>query len=299
MPVQSHAKSLALQKGQALAHQLPPLVVAALHTAENLTFGAHGRHKSGPGDSFFQYRHYMPGESTHRIDWRASAKGEHTYIRETEWEAAQKIYFWVDHSPSMDWQSSNSVPTKADRAQTLALALAALLLQGQEMVASLDGQLPPSRDMGSLVQLHETLLKATNSTPPQAELPRRAHIIAIGDFLLQAEETCQWLRETTHHGTPVLLVDVADPMEETFPYQEPTRFEGLEGEGEENIGNPKGLRAAYLERRENARNLLMETASRCNATYLTHLTNTPPEATLQKLYHLLNLKQTQVRGGQF
>lgn len=286
----------ALQKGQKLAQQLPPLVVAALHTAENLTFGAHGRHKSGPGDSFFQYRHYMAGESTHRIDWRASAKGEHIYIRETEWEAAQKIFFWVDHSPSMAWRSDKAYPTKADRAQTLALALAALLLQGQEMVGSLDGTLPPTRDMGSLLQLHHTLQNDHSSTPPQADLPRRAHIIALGDFILQAEATCQWLRDTTHHGTPVLLVDVADVAEETFPYQNPTLFEGLEGEGDENIGNPKGLRAAYLERRHHARTLLMETAARCNATYLTHLTNTPPEATLQKLYHLLNLTNRGRRG---
>ena len=236
----------ALQHGQKLAQQLPPLVVAALHTAENLTFGAHGRHKSGPGDSFFQYRHYVAGESTHRIDWRASAKGEHIYIRETEWEAAQKIFFWVVHSPSMAWRSDKNTPTKADRAQTLALALAALLLQGQEMVASLDGTLAPTRDMGSLLQLHDILLNPTSSIPPQADLPRRAHIIAIGDFILQAEATCAWLRETTHHGTPVLLVDVADVAEETFPYQEPTLFKGLEGEEAENIGNPRGLRSAYL-----------------------------------------------------
>ncbi len=288
-----------IKQAEKLSQQLPPLVVAALHTAENLTFGAHGRHKSGPGDSFYQYRHYMPGESAHRIDWRASARSEHTYIRETEWEAAQKVFFWVDTSPSMNWSSSKKLPTKAERAQILALALAALLLQGQEMVASLDGSLPPSRDLGSLLGLHQALRTAhiAGSIPPNADLPRRAHVIAIGDFILQPEETCKWLTNISKQGTPVLLVDISDVEEETFPYQEPTLFKGLEGETDEDIGNPAGLRAAYLKRREKNRQLLADTANRCQSQYLTHLTNTPPEMMLQRLYHLLNLKQTPNRGG--
>lgn len=271
-------------------------MVAALHTAENLTFGAHGRHKSGPGDSFFQYRHYMPGESAARVDWRASARSEHTYVRETEWEAAQKVYFWVDGSPSMHWRSSKSLPTKAERAQVLALALGALLLQGHEMVATLDGQLPPSRDPSSLMNLYAGLNNPQHSqnprgnVPPQGHLPRRAHVVAVGDFVLQPEETCKWLGSLSHRGTPALLVEVADPAEETFPYKDPTLFKGLEGEEDEAVGNPHGLRDSYLLQRKRNRKLIQDTASRCGAHYLTHLSNQPPEGTLQKLYQLLNLK---------
>ena len=267
-------------------------MVAALHTAENLTFGAHGRHKSGPGDSFFQYRHYMPGESAARIDWRASARSEHTYVRETEWEAAQKVFFWVDSSPSMHWRSTTTLPTKAERAQVLALALGALLLQGHEMVATLDGQLPPSRDPSSLMNLYQGLSTPQDhgNIPPQGNLPRRAHVVAVGDFILQPEATCTWLGGLSHRGTPALLVDVADPAEETFPYKDPSLFKGLEGEEDEAVGNPRGLRQTYLQKRERNRRLIRETAGRCGAHYLTHLTNQPPEQTLQKLYQLLNLK---------
>lgn len=271
-------------------------MVAALHTAENLSFGAHGRHKSGPGDSFFQYRHYMPGESVARIDWRASARTEHTYIRETEWEAAQKVYFWVDGTPSMQWRSNEKLPTKAERAQVLALALGALLLQGHEMIATLDGQLPPSRDPSSLLSLYKGLnmtkphQEKYSKAPPQGNLPRRAHVVAVGDFILQPEETCAWLSSLSHRGTPALLVDVSDPAEEIFPYKNPTLFKGLEGEEDEAVGNPHGLREGYLKQRTQNRRLIQDTANRCGARYLTHLTNQAPEATLQKLYHLLNLK---------
>lgn len=263
-----------------------------MHTAENLTFGAHGRHKTGPGDSFYQYRHYMPGESAHRIDWRASARSEHIYVRETEWEAAQKVFFWVDSSPSMHWRSAKSLPTKSERAQVLALALGALLLQGHEMVATLDGGLPPSRDPSSLLSLYKGLNtpQSRGSIPPLGHIPRRAHVVAVGDFILQAEDTCKWLSSLSHQGTPALLVDVSDPAEETFPYKDPTLFKGLEGEEDEAVGNPHGLRQQYLQKRARHRKILTDTASRCGAHYISHITNTAPEKTLQTLYRLLNLK---------
>ena len=64
-------------------------------------------------------------------------------MRETEWEAAQSVWLWRDASPSMDYASTRGLPTKRERAELLALALAALLVRGGERVALLGSGVPP------------------------------------------------------------------------------------------------------------------------------------------------------------
>jgi hypothetical protein len=85
----------------------------------------HGRRRVGQGETFWQYRHYEPGDPNQVIDWRQSAKSDHVFARQMEWEAAQSAWIWRDSSASMDWRSSDRWPTKRDRADLLALALAA------------------------------------------------------------------------------------------------------------------------------------------------------------------------------
>lgn len=277
-----------LRNAEKIAYKLPPLVVAALRTAETLTFGSHGRRRVGPGDSFFQYRSYLPGESTNRIDWRASARTDKIYIRETEWEAAQTIFFWADSSPSMHWKSEKRLFNKDDRAKLICLSLAALLLKGHELVGDLGGHMNPGRDPGSLWRLHNALTEhPTGNAPPLVELPRRTHIIAVGDFLMDAKAVAEWIGRMAAQGSQVVLVEIADPAEETFPYKGPTIFTGLEAEGDLTLNDPRDLRREYLEKRKMLRTALQETALRNGATYITHLTHEPVKGVLQRLYGLL------------
>ena len=48
----------------------------------------------------------MFGEEARRIDWRRSARDNHLYVREREWEAAHDYHLWMDVSPSMAFASS-------------------------------------------------------------------------------------------------------------------------------------------------------------------------------------------------
>ena len=107
----------AARRAEALGSRLPPLLVAALRVANTVAQGVHGRRRVGQGDSFWQYRPFLAGDSPSRIDWRASGKSDRAYIRETEWEAAQTVYLWRDASPSMDWRSGAAVPLKRERAE--------------------------------------------------------------------------------------------------------------------------------------------------------------------------------------
>ena len=70
-----------LRKAEVAAAQLPPLLVAAERVANTVMHGTHGRRRRGPGDTFWQYRHYQPGDPAYSIDWRQSAKSSAVFIR--------------------------------------------------------------------------------------------------------------------------------------------------------------------------------------------------------------------------
>ncbi len=119
-------------RAEQTAAMLPPLLVAAERIAANVDQGVHGRRRVGQGETFWQFRQYMPGDAAGRIDWRKSAKSQRLYVRETEWEAAQSVWLWRDASASMDYTSAGYVagadwPAKRDRAELLLVALASLL----------------------------------------------------------------------------------------------------------------------------------------------------------------------------
>ena len=47
----------------------------------------------------------IQNEDAARIDWRQSAKSQHLFVREREWEAAQTVWFWRDGGAGMDFSS--------------------------------------------------------------------------------------------------------------------------------------------------------------------------------------------------
>ncbi|MFP4271250.1 MAG: DUF58 domain-containing protein, partial [Alphaproteobacteria bacterium] len=135
---------------------LPPVLVAADRVDATVAQGVHGRRRVGVGESFWQFRPYQPGDATAAIDWRQSAKGDRVVLREQEWEAAQSVWLWVDRSASMGFRSRHG-PTKYERAQVLALALASLLLRAGERVAALTSPTPPMAGRAALARLAEQL----------------------------------------------------------------------------------------------------------------------------------------------
>ena len=97
----------------------------------------HGRRRAGIGETFWQFRPFVAGESTTGIDWRRSARDDRIYIREREWEAAHTVAIWIDRSPSMGFISNLALQSKSDRALVLGLAAADLLVRGGERVSLL------------------------------------------------------------------------------------------------------------------------------------------------------------------
>src|SRR5690606_7910068 len=142
-----------------LAAGLPALLIEARRVASIILAGWHGRRTSGPGETFWQFRPFLPDDPHSGIDWRRSARDNHLYVRETEWEAAHTVWLWPDLSLSMSIRSRLAPISKRDRAVVILLTLAELLAAAGERVGLL-GMGTPILARNAAERLAEQLSRA-------------------------------------------------------------------------------------------------------------------------------------------
>ncbi len=280
------------QRAEQLASALPPLLVAADRVASTVAQGVHGRRRVGQGETFWQFRRYEFGDSPQQIDWRRSARTDQLFVRETEWEAAQSVWLWRDHSPSMHYRSKPAHPTKQARADLLILALMALLVRGGERIALLGDEARPATGHAALTRLATTLALeepppaagGDAGLPPAIPLPRHATVVLIGDFLSPYESIDVAIRTLAARGVRGHMLQVLDPAEATMPFTGRSRFLGLEAEGELLVGRAQGLREQYLDRLDDHQERLQALARVAGWTMATHHTDRPPEPALLALF---------------
>ena len=285
------------RRAEALGASLPPLLVAAKRVAATVASGVHGRRRVGQGDAFWEYRPLLPGESPRRADPRASAKAARPFVRETEWEAAQTVLLWRDGSASMRWRSSASQPMKAERAELLLLALAALLLRGGERIALLD-RAPRSRaGRAALDAVAEQLATASRQNsgaggddglPQPVPLPRYSRAVLIGDFLAPLDKIKERIAGMTGAGVGGHVLQVLDPAEAALPYAGRVRFKGLEGEADHLVASVEGVRDAYAAALAAQQQGLAGLCAAAGWSFAVHRTDHPPEAALLGLHAALS-----------
>ncbi|OJU21520.1 MAG: hypothetical protein BGN84_16025, partial [Afipia sp. 62-7] len=218
-------------ESRSLAASLPRLVLEARRIAANVIHGLHGRRRAGTGESFWQYRRFVSGEASQNVDWRRSARDDHLYVREQEWEAAHTIWLWPDRSKSMAFASKTARDSKLERALVVTFALADLLVAGGERVG-IPGLMTPSSnrnivDRMAQAILHDTL---TRSSLPPAFVPSPlSEVVVLSDFWSSIGDIRAMLGGLSSSGAHGTLLQVVDPAEETFPYS--GRVEFVEPEG--------------------------------------------------------------------
>ena len=220
--VVSHAAQ-ATRRAEALGSRLPALLVAAERVAATVAQGVHGRRRVGQGDSFWQFRRFVPGDSVNRIDWRQSARSDRAFVRETEWEAAQTVCLWRDGGPSMHWHSRGQPVDKVERAELLLLALASLLLRGGERVRLIGSQMRALSARAGLERLAEQHLHGYRRRRRHAARRRAAPgtpraVVLIGDFLTPLESIQAVVGRMASVPVTGHLLQVLDPAEALLPY---------------------------------------------------------------------------------
>ena len=285
------------------AAAFPGLLIAAERIADTVIHGVHGRRRAGPGEDFWQFRPYSPGDSAHRIDWRRSAKRNRLFIRETEWAATNTLWSFVSASPGMQFNSDLASVTKHQRAATLALALSILATKAGERVASMGAPITPGHSRGTLNQLahwfegrfegrfeNQSDLPTRPGLPTGQALPKFSTCILLADFLEPLDQIRQSFNALAALGVKGHVVQVFDPVEETFPFNGRTEFVDTNSPNKLVIGQAQTMRQAYSEKLHQHRGQLRDLTKALGWTFSLHHTDQSPTKMLMALHNLIETR---------
>ena len=282
------------EQAATLAARLPSLVIAARRIAQSVMHGVHGRRQAGPGETFWQFRPFVSGEPAARVDWRRSARENHAFVREREWEAAHTLWLWFDRSESMDFGSELAGGSKVDRAAVLTLALADLAVRGGERVGLL-GLSRPIAARGIIDRFAEILAASDRvdgarppPAPPIAPIAARSKVVMIGDFLSPGDEVARSFAALGANGAEGQVLMICDPLEETFPFEGHTEFLAPGDVARLRAPRAQNLRAAYLDRLAAQRESVRAASARQGWDFALHRTDESAAAALLSLHARLS-----------
>jgi uncharacterized protein (DUF58 family) len=271
---------------RSLTAAMPRLILEARRVAATVIHGLHGRRRAGPGENFWQYRRFVSGEPASRVDWRRSARDDHLYVREREWEAAHTVWIWPDRSPSMMFASPLVSETKLDRALVMGFALGHLLVEGGERIG-IPGLMRPTADRNVIDKMAQAIVhdhQAASSLPPSFSPSPLAEIVVLSDLwspLAEVRRTIAQLSATGAHGH---MVQIVDPAEETFPYAGRIEFIEPEGAGTITAGRAESWRSDYEHRVDAHRAAIRAETDRLGWTFTIHRTDRSASELLLRLH---------------
>jgi uncharacterized protein (DUF58 family) len=262
---------------RSLATTMPRLILEARRVAATVIHGLHGRRRAGPGENFWQYRRFVSGEPAQRVDWRRSARDDHLYVREQEWEAAHTVWIWPDRSPSMMFASRLVQDTKLDRALVVAFALAEVLVEGGERIG-IPGIMRPTANRNVIERMAEAIVHdptARASLPPSFSPSPLAEIVVLSDLWSPIAEVHSNIAQLSASGSHGHVVQIVDPVEETFPYSGRIEFFEPEGAGAITAGRAETWREQYELRVERHRAEIRAETDRLGWSFAIHRTDRP------------------------
>ncbi len=268
------------------ADAMPRLVLEARRVAASVIHGLHGRRRAGPGENFWQYRRFMSGEPAQNVDWRRSARDEHLYVREREWEASHTIWLWPDRSPSMAFSSALAQVSKLERSLVVAFALAEILVQGGERVG-MPGLLRPTASRDIIENMAEAILHdgSERTSLPQSFAPSPlAELVLLSDLWSPIEDIRRALAQLSATGARGHAVQIVDPAEESFPYSGRIEFIEPEGGGKVTAGRAETWRNDYQGLLARHRAAIREETDRRGWSFTIHRTDRPASELLLMLH---------------
>jgi uncharacterized protein (DUF58 family) len=283
---ESGAVKAAIGKSRKLAARIPRLILEARRVAATVYHGLHGRRRAGPGENFWQYRRFVSGEPSGNVDWRRSARDDHLYVREREWEASHTIWLWPDRSPSMDFSSHLTEWSKLDRALVVSFAMAEVLVQGGERVG-VPELMRPSANRNVIEKMAEAIVHDTSerpSLPPNFAPAPYSEVLLLSDFWSPISEFRRTIGQLAANGARGHVVQVVDPAEETFPYAGRVEFIEPEGFGSITAGRAETWRNDYQQMLANHRAALRAECDHFGWSFTVHRTDRGPTELLFALH---------------
>ena len=284
------------------------LELRAREVAEGVLIGIHRSRHRGTSIEFAEHKSYSPGDEIRLIDWRLFARTDRFFIKQFEDETRICAYLIVDASGSMAYPEGGEI-TKFEYAQLIASALGFLLLrQGDEVGAGIIskdelGFLPARSGEKHFLALIELLAKAEPEGRVElgeiifqlsSRLKRRSLVIILSDFLDPGFKIEKSLKLIRSRGAELILFQVLDRGELTFPFSQLVWFEGFEEEGRLLLDAQK-IRREYLKRLKQWQNSLKRTCQELGVDFQVFPTDTSASQALSE--YLLQRSRIRWRRG--
>ncbi len=223
-----------------------------------------GRHRSplrGQSLEFSQHREYVPGDDLRQVDWKVFARSDKHYVRQYEDETNLTAMILLDISESMDYRSSEIRPFKTSirSIDCLQFGVPGHIATRQRWAGHLHLTTAPmvATPAHSPVQLEDMirLMEQPRSSKAKSSIPQVMQqcldrlnkpilLILISDLLDQPEEMLRSFELLHLAGHDLLVIHVLDPWEISFPFDQTSQFDGLEGIGTL-VVDPLNVAGAY------------------------------------------------------
>ncbi|MBK1831853.1 DUF58 domain-containing protein [Verrucomicrobiaceae bacterium R5-34] len=215
-----------------------------LEARQAMTGNVAGRHRSphrGSSVEFAEYRKYVQGDDTRRLDWKAYARSDRYYIKEFEADTNLRAYFVLDASGSMGFSAADDA--RIQFARKLAATLSYLIIdQGDAAGLSvcqekIHVEIPPTRRPAHLNHMFEVLA----NTEPTGEtglvealhtiaekVAQRALVIILSDLFCDTNALGDALQHLRYRKHDVAVFHMLDKQEIAFDFERPHRFVDME-----------------------------------------------------------------------
>ena len=244
---------------------LEPKVLARLkalpfHARMPMTGSVAGMHRSphrGSSLEFAEYRKYVPGDDTRRLDWRAYGRTDRHYIKEFEADTNLRMCVIVDTSGSMAYSNGNT--SKLDYARQIAGSLAFLASQQGDAVGlycagkKFHKEINPKRNATHLRVILDELggLEAGGTTgladalhEAAEKIRQRALVVIVSDLFVEPHTLNQCFQHLRYRKHDVVVFHLLEQQELDFDFDRPMRFVDLEG-GPATLADPSIIANQY------------------------------------------------------
>jgi uncharacterized protein (DUF58 family) len=241
---------------------LSRLLALPLHARHAMIGNVSGKHRSpvrGSSLEFAQYRKYVPGDDTRRLDWRTFGRTDRFYIKEFEADTNLRLCLVLDSSGSMAFGKAGQ--TRFDFARKVCGTLAFLAAHQGDAVglwgvsAESTRQIPARRgaahlglvldQMGGMNPGGQTNLVASLHEAAE-KITQRALVVIASDLFVAPAELKSALQHLRFRKHDVAVLHLLDQVELDFDFDRPARFVDMEG-GEHVLADPSLVAKQYRE----------------------------------------------------
>ena len=219
---------------------------------------------------FAEHREYAPGDDLRYVDWKVFGRSDRYYLKQFEEETNFACMLAVDASESMLYGSNPESLTKFGYARLLAAVLASLTIQQQDAAGlvlfseQLQHFVRAAGNPQQQTRIWELLEHAEASGPTSLgpmlheisdRFRKRGMIILFSDLFDDLDAIKVGLQRLKHRRHDIRVLQILDPAELEFPFEQPTLFHGLEIAQEQMVDSSRPAhrlfaRVSQLSRRE-------------------------------------------------